>query len=213
MMTAVVTLALAYLSGSIPSAYIAGKVKGIDLRTVGSGNLGATNVYRTLGAKVAAVVLLVDVFKGTLPVLFLPPMVFPLGTVAAPDRAAWFAIACGAAAILGHAKSVFLLWKGGGKGVATAAGIFLAIAPLPLVLAVVAFVLVLWRTGFVSAGSLTAAVVLVLSTLAFAGLQAPATIAAIASCVFVFWSHRANIERLRAGTEHRFGRKASGERA
>lgn len=209
-MIAAAALALAYVSGSIPSAYLAGKAKGIDLRTVGSGNLGATNVYRTLGAKMAAVVFLVDVLKGALPVIILPGLVFP-GDAAASTTPQWFAIACGVAAIVGHARPVFLLWKGGGKGVATAAGIFAAIAPVPLVLALIAFALVLWRTGYVSAGSLTAAVVLVAGVIVFDRGQSPATIAAVAVCLFVFWSHRANIERLRAGTEHRFSRAKSGE--
>ncbi|MBI2409106.1 MAG: glycerol-3-phosphate 1-O-acyltransferase PlsY [Gemmatimonadetes bacterium] len=211
MMPAAAALALAYLSGSIPSAYIAGRaVKGIDLRTVGSGNLGATNVYRTLGAKVAAVVFSVDMLKGALPAAFLPRLVLPtdaLGT----DRAAWWALAFGVAAIVGHAKPIFLLWKGGGKGVATAAGIFAALAPVPLVIALAVFVAVLWRTGYVSAGSLSAAVTLPVLLTWFSGAQSPLTIVALMVCVFVFWSHRANIQRLRNGTEHRFSRRPTGE--
>jgi len=213
MMPAVAALVVAYLSGSIPSAYLAGRLKGIDLRTVGSGNLGATNVYRTLGGRVAAVVFAVDVLKGALPVLLLPRLVFAPGAAADSTSAAWFAIACGVAAIVGHARSIFLLWKGGGKGVATGAGIFLAIAPVPLMIALVSFAAVLWRTGYVSAGSLTAAVVLVAGMLVLGDVQSPATIASVAICVFVFWSHRANIQRLRAGTEHRFSRKKAGEGA
>jgi glycerol-3-phosphate acyltransferase PlsY len=211
MMPAAAALALAYLSGSIPSAYIAGRAaKGIDLRTVGSGNLGATNVYRTLGAKIAAVVFAVDMLKGALPAALLPRLVLPadaLGT----DRAAWWALAFGVAAIVGHAKPVFLLWKGGGKGVATAAGIFAALAPVPLVIALAVFVAVLWRTGYVSAGSLSAAVTLPVLLAWFSGATSPLTIVAVLVCVFVFWSHRANIERLRNGTEHRFSRRQAGE--
>lgn len=204
-------LVVAYVSGSIPSAYIAGKaVKGIDLRTVGSGNLGATNVYRTLGAKVAAVVFAVDMLKGALPALLLPAYVLGASEVGT-DRATWWALAFGIAAIVGHAKPVFLLWRGGGKGVATAAGIFAALAPVPLVIALAAFVLVLWRTGYVSAGSLTAAALLPLLLVFFSGITSPLTIVASLVCVFVFWSHRANIQRLRAGTEHRFSRKKAGE--
>lgn len=212
-MNTAAALAIAYVSGSIPAAYVAGRAaKGIDLRTVGSGNLGATNVYRTLGAKVAAVVFAVDLLKGALPTALLPAAVLPaeaLGT----DRALWLALACGVAAIVGHAKPVFLLWKGGGKGVATAAGIFAALAPWPLLLALVAFVLVLWRTGYVSAGSLTAGVVLTVALMAMRGPSSPVTIVGALVCVFVFWSHRANIARLRAGTEHRFGRKPPKESA
>lgn len=205
-MNAAVALGIAYLAGSIPSAYIAGRVvKGIDLRTVGSGNLGATNVYRSLGAGVAAVVFAVDILKGALPTALLPALVLPpeaMGT----DRATWWALAFGIAAIVGHAKPVFLLWKGGGKGVATAAGIFAALSPVPLVIALGLFVVVLWRTGYVSAGSLTAAVTLPVLLAWFHGVRSPITIVAVLVCVFVFWSHRANIQRLRDGTEHRFGR-------
>ncbi len=205
-MNVAAAFALAYASGSIPAAYLAGRaVKGIDLRTVGSGNLGATNVYRTLGARVAVIVFLVDVLKGALPAALLPAMVLPpeaMGT----DRALWWALAFGVAAIAGHAKPVFLLWRGGGKGVATAAGVFAALAPVPFVLALAAFALVLWRTGYVSAGSLTGAVVLPVALVVSRGLSSPVTIVSVLVCVFVFWSHRANMTRLRHGTEHRFGR-------
>lgn len=207
-MNAVAALALAYVSGSIPSAYIAGRMKGIDLRTVGSGNLGATNVYRTLGAKIAAVVFAVDMLKGALPAALLPAVVLP-PTALGTDRASWWALAFGVAAIVGHAKPVFLLGRGGGKGVATAAGIFAALAPIPLVISLLVFSLVLWRTGYVSAGSLTAAALLPVLLAVLAGPLSPLTIVATLVGLFVFWSHRANIARLRAGTEHRFSRKKS----
>lgn len=198
-----VALAVAYLSGSIPTAYLAGRVvKNIDLRTVGSGNLGATNVFRTLGWKVALVVFLVDVLKGMLPVLLLPGLV--MASTQAGNASLWFALACGVAAIVGHAKPIFLLWRGGGKGVATAAGMFLALAPIPLGVALVVFAAVLWVTGYVSAGSLSAAVALVATLVWSRGAASPVTLAAVAIAGFVFWSHRANIQRLRAGTEHRF---------
>ena len=214
MIPGALALAISYLSGSIPTAYLAGRVvKGIDLRTVGSGNLGATNVYRTMGAKVAAVVFVVDVLKGALPVLLLPALVLSPVEMEATNAPLWYGIACGVAAILGHAKPVFLMGRGGGKGVATAAGIFLALAPLPLGIALLAFVLVLWRTGYVSAASLTAAVVLVASLFALVGWRSPVTLIGVLVCAFVFWSHRANITRLRNGTEHRFSRSKPTEDA
>ncbi|MDP1892120.1 MAG: glycerol-3-phosphate 1-O-acyltransferase PlsY [Gemmatimonadaceae bacterium] len=210
-MNAAVALGIAYTAGSIPSAYIAGRVvKGIDLRTVGSGNLGATNVYRSLGGKVAAVVFAVDMLKGALPAALLPALVLPAEAMGT-DRATWWALSFGIAAIVGHAKPVFLLWKGGGKGVATAAGIFAALSPVPLLIALGCFAAVLWRTGYVSAGSLTGAVVLPALLVWFHGVRSPLTIVALLVCIFVFWSHRANIKRLRDGTEHRFGRAKSGE--
>jgi glycerol-3-phosphate acyltransferase PlsY len=210
-MNPAVALGIAYVVGSIPSAYIAGRaVKGIDLRTVGSGNLGATNVYRSLGATVAAVVFAVDMLKGALPAALLPALVLPAEAMGT-DRATWWALAFGIAAIVGHAKPIFLLWKGGGKGVATAAGVFAALSPVPLVFALGCFAAVLWRTGYVSAGSLTGAVVLPALLAWFHGVRSPVTIVAVLVCIFVFWSHRANIHRLRDGTEHRFRRSKSGE--
>src|SRR6476660_8353526 len=108
-----VALVLSYLSGSIPFAAIAGKLRGVDLRKHGSGNLGATNVVRVLGAKIGAVVFIADLLKGFLPVYFLPIYTETL-------RPELWALVYGAAAIAGHVKPIFLLGKGGGKGVATA---------------------------------------------------------------------------------------------
>jgi acyl phosphate:glycerol-3-phosphate acyltransferase len=211
-MSTAVALVIAYLSGSIPSAYIAGKAKGIDLRTVGSGNLGATNVYRTLGAKIAAMVFAVDVLKGALPALLLPRYALAPELGGTPAYT-WWGLGFGIMAILGHAKPIFLLGKGGGKGVATSAGIFLALAPLHTLIALGVFAGVLWRTGYVSAGSLAAAVVLPVLLWFRGGFASPLTMVSLLVCVFVYWSHRANIQRLRNGTEHRFGRKRSGEGA
>ena len=122
-----VGLIVAYLVGSIPSAFLAGKAKGVDLRTVGSGNLGATNVFRTLGWKIGLTVYIADCLKGFLPVALLP------GVTGATSEIGW-RIAYGVAAIAGHVKPVFLLGRGGGKGVATASGVFLALAPMAMLL-------------------------------------------------------------------------------
>lgn len=199
-MSPAVGLLLSYVLGSIPSAYLAGKLtKGIDLREHGSGNLGATNVYRVLGARVAAVVFLVDVLKGALPVLLLPRHT-------AASHVEYWAYAYGIAAILGHVRPVFLLWKGGGKGVATATGVFFALAPLAMALAFVTFVVIVYATGYVSLGSLTGALVLAATLLVTQGPRSPLFALAALVTLFVFWSHRANIGRLRRGEEHRFGR-------
>src|SRR2546430_17538524 len=144
----IVAMVASYFLGSIPAAYIAGKSKGIDLGKHGSGNLGATNVIRVLGAKIGLVVFAFDVAKGALPVVFLPPRTVPI----APQ--VWIAIACGVAAIFGHTRPVFLLFKRGGKGVATAAGGFLALAPPHTLLILIVFALVLLTSGDFSPGSL-----------------------------------------------------------
>jgi len=193
-------LLIAYLAGSIPFAYLAGKLfKGIDLREHGSGNLGATNVFRVMGWKIASVVMLLDMAKGALPVLLLPPRF-------APSQPVLWAIAFGVAAIVGHVKSVFLLWKGGGKGVATAGGVFLALAPIPSLISLSMFVLVLYLSGYVSLASLTSAVTLTIAVSIMYGVISPIAIACALITVFVFWTHRANIGRLRRGEENRIRR-------
>ena len=197
-----VAVVAGYLLGSIPFAYLAGKLtRGIDLRQHGSGNLGATNVYRTLGWKVAAVVFLLDLLKGALPVLLVK-------RYAVGSHLGLWAIAAGVAAIAGHAKPIFLLWRGGGKGVATAAGVFLALAPLPTVIAIATWLVVVLISGYVSLASLAAAVVLPIAVALLLGTSSAIFWVSVAIALFVFWTHRANIGRLRRGEEHRFGRKA-----
>jgi glycerol-3-phosphate acyltransferase PlsY len=196
----VVGLLLAYVLGSIPAALIAGKItKGIDLRQHGSGNLGATNAYRVLGARVASVVMLFDAGKGALPVLLFARW------IDVPHQL--WAIGFGIAAIVGHVWPIFLLGKGGGKGVATAAGVFVALAWLPTVLALLVWLVVILRTGYVSLSSLCAAAVLPVAVAITEGVRSPLFVVAAGVATFVFWSHRANIGRLARGEEHRFGAK------
>lgn len=205
-----IAIVLAYVSGSIPSAYLAGKSRGVDLRKHGSGNLGATNVFRVLGAGIGTLVFLVDMAKGALPVLLLPPHTARVGGVPAlaGDWMLTVGILCGIAAIIGHVRPVFLGFGRGGKGVATAAGVFLALAPLPTAAALAAFALVLLVSRYVSLGSLIAAIVLPVVLFATQGAS-PLFVVAVLIMLFVFWTHRANIARLRRGEEHRFGRKAA----
>lgn len=200
----VILAVLAYLIGSIPSAYLAGKLtRGIDLREHGSGNLGATNVYRVLGARIAAVVLVADTLKGAIPVLLFPQWM----NAARPDL---WAIVYAVAAIAGHVRSIFLLWRGGGKGVATAAGAFMSLAPIPAALALGVFVVVLLAWGYVSLGSLSAATALPLVIALRDGISSPLFLVSAVVAVFVFWTHRGNIARLRRGEEPRFGKKSPG---
>jgi len=200
-MTPAVALVLSYLSGSIPFAAIAGKLRGVDLRKHGSGNLGATNVFRVLGWKIGVAVFLADALKGALPVLFLPPRI-----VSPRDPVVW-AIACGIAAIAGHVRPIFLGLRRGGKGVATAAGVFFALAPIPMAVTFAVFVGVVLGTGYVSLGSLISAVVLPVLLLVTLGPRAPLFAVSTVIALFVFWTHRTNIARLRRGEEHRFGKR------
>ena len=202
-MAPIVGVIIAYLAGSIPSAYIAGKLRGVDLRKHGSGNLGATNVVRVLGPKIGGVVFLADFLKGFLPVYFLPIYTETLR----PDM---WALVYGVAAILGHVKPIFLLGKGGGKGVATASGVFMALAVVPMLVAEVVWVIIFYFTRYVSLASLCGAIVLPIGILAwYRDPRSPVFIASVIIATFVFWTHRANIGRLRRGEEHRFGRKAA----
>jgi glycerol-3-phosphate acyltransferase PlsY len=196
-----VALVLSYLSGSIPFAAIAGKLRGVDLRKQGSGNLGATNVFRVLGWKIGITVFLLDALKGALPVLVLAPRI-----VSPRDPVVW-AIACGIAAIAGHVRPIFLGLRKGGKGVATAAGVFFALAPIPMAVTFVVFVGVVLGTGYVSLGSLISAVVLPTLLLVTLGPRAPLFFVSALIALFVFWTHRTNIARLRRGEEHRFGKR------
>ena len=201
-MSPILATAIAYVAGSIPSAYVAGRMRGVDLRKHGSGNLGATNVIRVLGTKIGLMVFAVDVAKGALPVLFLPRYT---DTGMAPI---WVAVVCGAAAILGHARPVFLLFGRGGKGVATAAGVFLALAPVQTALTLIVFAVVLLTSGYVSLGSLIGATLLPVLIVVTLGSRSPVFAISVVVALFVYWTHRANIGRLRRGEEHRFGKAA-----
>jgi len=182
----------AYFLGSIPTGLLLGKAFGVDIRTTGSGNIGATNVYRTLGKKVGVLTLAGDCLKGLLPVLAMIFMGFP-------DL--WIALA-GLAAFLGHVYPVFLGFKGG-KGVATALGVFLGISPLAVLLSLVIFLLVVWKWRYVSLASITAASVVPLFIIVIEQKSIPTLLAVIVASI-VIQKHRDNIERLKAGTENKF---------
>ncbi len=190
---------LSYLIGSIPTSLLVGRlVKGIDLRQHGSKNLGATNLYRVLGWRYAVPVGLFDMAKGYFPVAVVGPAVS--GGVLIP-------LLCGVAAVLGHMFSPFVGFKGG-KGVATGAGVVLAMAPLAFLGAFGIWALLVFLTGYVSLGSVVAAASLPLLTVwLYPGRPAVLWITAALGALVV-WMHRGNIGRLLKGTESRFGRNA-----
>jgi glycerol-3-phosphate acyltransferase PlsY len=190
---------LSYLWGAIPASWIAGKLCGVDLRKHGSGNLGATNTFRVLGAKVAAPVMVFDVLKGLLPVLLFTRW---------DGTGDWrWGLAYGAAAIVGHVFSIYMRFKGG-KGVATSAGVFLALAPLAVGVGFAVWLAVIAATRMVSAASISAAaVVAALLLLPVSHVPVEVRVLGCAICLFVIFAHRSNIRRILAGTEPRFGRK------
>jgi glycerol-3-phosphate acyltransferase PlsY len=195
-------IALAYLLGSIPASYIAGRmVKGIDLRDHGSGNLGATNTFRVLGARVAAPVMLFDVLKGTLPVALFPHL---------EHTGDWrWQLAYGAAAIIGHVFSIYMRFRGG-KGVATSAGVFLGLSPVALGVAFAVWLLVLKMTKMVSASSISGALALI-AVLLIVPERTEIRILGLAVAAFVIFAHRSNVGRILRGTEPRFGAKKEPE--
>jgi glycerol-3-phosphate acyltransferase PlsY len=194
-MTAWLFLALSYLLGSVPSSYIAGRMRGIDLRRHGSGNLGATNTFRVLGPRIAAPVMIFDVLKGFVPAAVLPAL-------AGMPTLGW-TLAFGVAAIMGHVFSVFVRFRGG-KGVATAAGVFLAIAPVAVLIGFVVWLVTLRLGRMVSLASIAGAAVMV-AAVAITD-DRPAVLAlGVAVAAFIVFAHRANIRRIVRGEEYRFG--------
>jgi len=185
-------VALAYLLGSIPTGLLLGKAYGIDVRKEGSGNIGATNLYRTVGRKVGAMTLVGDCLKGLLPVLAVKYSSLP------PDFAAWV----GLAAFCGHVFSLFLKFRGG-KGVATALGVFLALAPMAVAIAIAVFAAIMSSWRYVSLGSIAAAAIMPVAVALRGGNRALVTVTLIIA-VIVILRHHENIRRLIAGTENRF---------
>jgi glycerol-3-phosphate acyltransferase PlsY len=190
----------AYFLGSIPFGYIIGKFNGIDIRTVGSKNIGATNVTRCVGKKAGKLCFALDFLKGLLPVL-IAQHVFKTGEVVS--------LVVVFATIIGHIFPVFLNFKGG-KGVSTAAGAIMALAPWALITALVVWVVVFLVSRYVSLASITAAAVLPVIQWIFVltndkSMLVAAVLTAIA--VLAIFRHRSNIQRLLDGTESRFGKK------
>jgi glycerol-3-phosphate acyltransferase PlsY len=201
-MAALPWLLASYLVGAIPTSYLVGRLfKGIDLREHGSRNLGATNLYRVLGWRYAVPVGLFDAAKGAIPVLLFASQV---------SASELFALLCGVTAVLGHVFSVFVRFRGG-KGVATAAGVMLALAPAALGIALLVWLALVGLTGYVSLGSIAAAAVFPLAVLL---LERPSRAEIlwidVALAAGIIWLHRANIRRLLNGTENRFGRRTAG---
>ena len=203
----IVTVLTAYLLGSVPTGFLVAKAKGVDIRQAGSGNIGATNVFRILGAVAGVLVLLTDAAKGLLAVLVLAPLINTwLYPAAGPLAREWFRVAAGLSAILGHNYTCWLRFRGG-KGIATSAGAIGALVPLALVISLALWVIVLACTRYVSLASMAAAIVLPIATwLTGQNTLLIGVVAAMA--ILAIFKHKANIQRLLNGTENRVGRKS-----
>ncbi len=195
---AVVAAVASYLVGAIPTSFVVVRaVKGVDLRTVGSGNLGATNLYRLLGWRYAIPVGIFDILKGAIPVAVFGPLA-GLGALGST--------ALGVIAVAGHVFSAFVSFKGG-KGVATGGGVILGLAPLAFLVALAVWIVVVRVSGYVSLGSILSALVLPPAIWLLHPGRREIVLPVAVLALLVVWLHRANIRRLLDGTENRFGRR------
>lgn len=194
-----------YLLGSIPDGYLAGRFCGIDLRTQGSGNIGATNALRVLGKKWGYAVFLFDFLKGLIPVLAAGIWGGHIGFQVASAPGALAALC----SLLGHSFPVWLGFKGG-KGIATSAGVIVGLFPAAFLFCVGTWLLLFTTTRYVSVASIAASIALptaVTALFLFHRADWLALLVSILMCALAVWRHRSNITRLRAGTEPRFERK------
>ena len=213
----ILTALAAYLLGSIPTGFLVAKAKGIDIRAVGSGNIGATNAMRVLGKPVGIFVLLLDALKGYVACAFLAPHIF---NWLAPHFSGFFVyfqngplelqtrfyVVAGIFAVLGHNYTCWLKFKGG-KGIATTAGVYLALAPWAVLIALVVFVFSVLLTRYVSIASISAAVALPVTVWIMTPNNLFLGIVTTALGALAIYKHKANIQRLIAGTENCIGKK------
>ena len=208
MVTLPAVLLASYLLGSIPFGYLAGRLAGIDVRKVGSGNIGATNVVRVLGKKYGYPVFALDVLKGFAAVMI--SMLVAPGQPPAWNSPEIFGILAAMSSVLGHLYPPWLKFKGG-KGVATSAGALLALTPVATLIGIAIWMIVFWVTRYVSLASITAAVVLpivILVTRSHDQNNAkPLVFASVCVAAVVIWRHRSNLSRLMRGTEPRFRKR------
>jgi glycerol-3-phosphate acyltransferase PlsY len=211
----------AYLLGSIPTGFLVAKAKGIDIRSVGSGNIGATNAMRVLGKPAGIFVLLADAAKGYIACfagILIYTAIFLLtrqsignsndpssNTMPPLER---LELIAGIFAVLGHNYTCWLKFKGG-KGIATTAGVFLALAPWALLVALVVFILAILLTKYVSVGSIAAAIALPVTVWIMSPQNLFLCMVTTALGALAIYKHKSNIQRLMAGTENRLGKKSS----
>lgn len=205
----IIAIIAAYFIGSLPTGYLAARAKGIDIRTVGSGNIGATNVFRTLGKGPGILVLLIDALKGAVACLLLPVVLIKF----LPDTSKeTLSLVSGIGAILGHNYTCWLKFKGG-KGVATTGGVVFAWAPLAGVTALIVWIVFVLATKYVSVASIAAAITLPIAAWAWRGSSSasvgyPALVYTLAALgALAIYKHKGNIQRLMSGTENRIGKK------
>ena len=212
----ILTALAAYLLGSIPFGFLAARAKGIDIRSVGSGNIGATNAMRVLGKPAGIVVLLLDALKGYIACTSLALFIFnwlaprlyePGAVVPALEIQHTNMIIAGIFAVLGHNYTCWLKFKGG-KGIATTAGVYLALAPWAVLVALIVFILAVLVTKYVSVGSISAAIALPVTVWIMSPQNLFLCIVTTALGALAIYKHKSNLQRLMAGTENRLGKKS-----
>ena len=203
-MTALLLIAAAYLLGAVPFGLLLCRLKGVDIRTVGSGNIGATNVFRSVSKPLGIATFACDFLKG-----FVPAYVFPIlgKMVTGTCQGSEIGILCGVASIVGHNWPVYLKFKGG-KGIATSAGVLLGVAPAAVGIGLIIWIVLFVTSRYVSVASIGAAIVVpVVSWTMYSrkGLMLPIVLTILG--LLAVWRHKSNIERLIGGIEHRFSFK------
>jgi len=212
----------AYLLGSIPFGFLMAKAKGIDIRSVGSGNIGATNAMRVLGKPAGISVLLLDALKGFAACTWFVVLIVKFFTVGpeplnsqqvisasvgfTPEQVGTLQIIAGICAVLGHNYTCWLKFKGG-KGIATTAGVYLALAPWAVLVALIVFILAVLLSKYVSIGSISAAVALPAAVWVMTPHNLLLGIVTTILGAMAIYKHKSNIQRLKAGTENRLGKK------
>jgi glycerol-3-phosphate acyltransferase PlsY len=198
-------LLIAYLLGTLLGSLILGRLRGVDIRSMGSGNAGATNALRTQGKLFALLVLVVDIAKGVIAVWWLPTAALPAVGIDPGLPREWLTLACGLAVILGHVYPVWFSFRGG-KGAATVVGVIAAVDLRLLVPLLVCWFLVLVLTGYVSLATMVSGIALVIAVYILEPNDVPLLIFSLGVAVFVVYTHRSNIARMRAGQESRVRR-------
>jgi glycerol-3-phosphate acyltransferase PlsY len=200
-----VKILIAYLLGTLLGSLTLGRLRGVDIRSMGSGNAGATNALRTQGKLFGFLVLAVDIGKGLFAVWWLPTAALPAVGIDPDLPRAWLTVACGFAVIVGH---VYPVWFGfrGGKGAATVVGVVAAVEPCLLVPVLVSWFAVLVLSGYVSLATMLSGVALVVAVYVLEPNNGPLLSFCVAVMVFVVYTHRSNIARMRAGQENRVRR-------
>lgn len=188
----------AYLIGSIPTSYLVGRVRGIDVRKEGSGNVGATNALRVIGKLPALIVLIADIFKGVFAVTFLASFFYNTGIAVNYNL---FRTLLGLSTIAGHNWSIFLKFKGG-KGVATSCGVLMVLLPAAMAVAASVFFITVWRTKYVSLGSILLSITVPIVA-ALSGKDFVLVMLSVTICIIICYRHKSNITRLLTGTENR----------